>query len=118
MRRWCDSSAICTFSTTVSDAKVAAIWKVRPTPRRQMSRGRMPTSSWPSSLTEPVVAGSCPPTMLKVVDLPAPLGPINASSSPAARSKLMSSTARTPPNALLRFLTCNRLMPASPAVRR
>ena len=38
-------------------------------------------------------------TMLKQVVLPAPFGPISASISPAARAKLTSSTARTPPNA-------------------
>ena len=70
----CESIAICTFSTTVSDAKVSAIWKVRPTPRRQMARGFWPTSSWPSNRIEPWSALSWPLTMLKVVDLPAPLG--------------------------------------------
>ena len=35
----CESSAICTFSTTVSEAKVSAIWKVRPTPWRQIASG-------------------------------------------------------------------------------
>src|SRR6218665_238512 len=45
----CESSAICTFSTTVSEAKVSAIWKVRPTPLRQISRGFRPPRSAPSS---------------------------------------------------------------------
>ena len=44
----CEISAICTFSTTVIEAKVAAIWKVRPTPSRQISRGGRPASSSPS----------------------------------------------------------------------
>ncbi len=34
--RRCESSAICTFSRTVIEPKVAAIWKVRPTPSRQI----------------------------------------------------------------------------------
>ena len=37
-----DSSAICTFSRTVIEAKVAVIWKVRPTPSRQIARGLRP----------------------------------------------------------------------------
>ncbi len=39
-RRRCESSAICTFSATVIEAKVAAIWNVRPTPRRQICARR------------------------------------------------------------------------------
>ena len=42
--------------------------------------------------------------MLKQVVLPAPFGPISASISPAARSKLTSSTAFTPPNDLREIL--------------
>src|SRR5258706_11446413 len=103
-------SAICTFSTTVSDAKVSAIWKVRPTPRCQMSRGLRPISSLPSSWIEPASARSWPLTILKVVDLPAPFGPISASSSPAATSKLTPSTARLPPNDLPRSVTFNSAM--------
>jgi hypothetical protein len=113
--RWsCESSAICTFSTTVSEAKVSAIWKVRPTPMRQISRGLRPTSSWPSSRIDPRSAFNWPLTMLKVVDLPAPLGPISASNSPGARSKLMPSTAFTPPKDLPSSLTLRRLMPSPP----
>src|ERR687888_1916077 len=37
--------------------------------------------------------------MLKNVDLPAPLGPMRARISPRGRTKLMPSTARTPPKA-------------------
>ena len=40
-------------SATVIDAKVAVIWKVRPTPRRQIARGFRPTSSWPSNTIDP-----------------------------------------------------------------
>src|SRR5690606_30324991 len=63
-----------------------------------------------SNLTEPPSALSCPLTMLKVVDFPAPLGPISARSSPAARLKSTPSTARTPPNDLLNPLTVKRLI--------
>src|SRR5688500_15932057 len=93
----CDSRAICTFSRTVSEPKMVAIWKVRPTPLRQMARGASPTIVSPPSRMSPASAASCPFTMLKQVDLPAPLGPIMARNSPAATAKLTLSTARTPP---------------------
>src|SRR5690554_5649953 len=70
----------------------------------------MPSSSVPCNLTEPRVAGNCPPTILKVVDLPAPLGPISARSSPSRRSKPISSTAVLPPNCLTRPRTSRRAM--------
>ena len=40
-------SAICTFSRTVIEAKVAVIWNVRPTPSRQTRRGGQPVMSRP-----------------------------------------------------------------------
>ena len=101
----CEIKASCTFSTTVSEAKVSAIWKVRPTPRRQIASGRLPTSSVPPSSTEPPSGFNWPLTILKQVVLPAPLGPIKASISPARRLKLTSSTARRPPKALARWDT-------------
>ena len=99
MRRSCESRASWTFSRTVSEANVSAIWNVRPTPWRQMASGLRPTSSTPVSVTEPASGASWPPTMLKHVVLPAPFGPISASISPAPSEKLTPSTARTPPNA-------------------
>ncbi len=78
------------------------IWKVRPTPSRQTARGLMPTMSRPASCTIPLSGASWPFSMLKQVLLPAPLGPISASNSPADRAKETSSTACTPPNALCR----------------
>ena len=47
-RRSRDSRAVCTFSSTVIERKVAAVWKVRPTPRRQILPAGRPTSSRPS----------------------------------------------------------------------
>jgi hypothetical protein len=47
----CEISAICTFSTTVIEPKVAATWKVRPTPRRQMSRGGRPAMLRPQRIS-------------------------------------------------------------------
>ena len=81
-RRWCESSAICTFSRTVMEPKVAVIWKVRPTPSRQIARGARPVMSPSEQPTRPASGRSWPFSMLKQVDLPAPFGPISASISP------------------------------------
>ena len=94
-------SAICTFSTTDMERKVCATWKVRPTPMRHTARGGRPVMSCPLSVTRPVSGRSCPPTMLKVVDLPAPFGPMIASISPADNAKVTSFAATTPPKRLL-----------------
>ena len=91
------------------------IWNVRPTPIRQIARGLCPRTSRPSSRTTPLSGASWPFSMLKQVLLPAPLGPINASNSPADTANETSSTACTPPNALCRPSTCSTaLMPAVP----
>ena len=81
-RRWCDSSTIWIFSSTVMEPKVAVIWKVRPTPSRQTWRGDFPRRLVPFSLTSPASGAIWPFSMLKQVVLPAPLGPTSASNSP------------------------------------
>ena len=101
----CESSAICTFSTTVIEPKVAAIWKVRPTPSRQISRGGSPVMSARRAAMSPLSGASWPLIMLKQVDLPAPFGPISASNSPAPTAKLTPSTACTPPKDLRQLWT-------------
>ena len=89
-------SAICTFSATVIEAKVAATWNVRPTPRRQMSPGAMPAVLLPNIVMRPVVGASWPSIMAKQVLLPAPFGPMSARISPASSAKLTSRTAWKP----------------------
>ena len=79
------------------DEKVAVIWKVRPTPRRQMWRGLSPIRLQPSNSALPLSAAIWPFNRLKQVVLPAPLGPISASNSPEATLKLTAFTACTPP---------------------
>ena len=82
-----------TFSATVIDPKVAAIWNVRPTPSRQMSRAAIPVTSRSKMRMRPPLGSSCPLIMLKQVLLPAPLGPISASISPACKEKVTPFTA-------------------------
>ena len=99
---------------TVMEWKVAATWKVRPTPRRQIARGFRPAMSSPSNRIAPLSGASWPLIMLKQVDLPAPLGPIMARNSPRPISKLTPSTACTPPKALDKERTASTLMASHP----
>src|SRR5690349_8653000 len=68
-------------------------------PSRQIVYGGSPRIERPRQRTSPPSARSWPLTMLKNVDLPAPLGPISARISPRDSANDTSSTARTPPNA-------------------
>jgi hypothetical protein len=102
--------AICTFSTAVIDRKVCAIWKVRPTPRRNFWRGGAWVTSLPSRTTAPPSGRSCPSMRLKVVVLPAPFGPMSARSSPRATENVTFFAATTPPKALHNSRATRRLM--------
>src|ERR1700704_2814048 len=62
-------------------------------------------TSRPHTETLPALGGMKPVIMRIVVDLPAPLGPRNPSTSPLATSKETPSTARFGPKDLLRFST-------------
>ncbi len=64
------------------------------TPWRQILRGGCPVISMPSSITLPLSGINCPPIMLKVVDMPAPLGPISAMRRPRSTSKVTSRARR------------------------
>ena len=75
-------------------------WKVRDTPSRAIARDGRPSMRPPRKSTSPRVSGSTPVTRLKVVDLPAPFGPIRPTISPARTWKLTSLTATRPPNSL------------------
>src|SRR5258705_13081487 len=55
---------------------------------------------WPSRMTRPSELGTRRMTALPKVDLPQPDSPTSPTVSPASRSKLTSSTARTVPRAL------------------
>src|SRR5882762_1879094 len=72
--------------------------------RRFTSIGFSCTPS-PHTETLPALGGMKPVIMRMVVDLPAPLGPRNPSTSPVPTSKETPSTARFEPKDLLRFST-------------
>src|SRR2546421_11151618 len=63
------------------------------------------STSKPHTLIVPPVGSRKPAISLMVVDLPAPFGPRNPSTSPRSTVKEISSTARNGPNCLLRCLT-------------
>ena len=88
--------ATATFSTTLMDVKVAVIWNVRATPARESALGFPPVMSRPSRRTQPAFTDVWPLIMLKVVVLPAPLGPISATISPALTANETPFTARKP----------------------
>lgn len=59
------------------------IWKLRDRPMRLISNGFLPSMRAPCSSTSPLVGAKRPLIRLNSVDLPAPLGPMMATRSPA-----------------------------------
>src|SRR6266487_3327648 len=72
-----------TFSSTVMWMNGLSFWNVRATPSRLISSGRSRVMGQPSSSTSPASAGWNPVRRSNSVDLPAPLGPMMPTSSPA-----------------------------------
>ena len=81
-----DSAASVAFSRTDSLRNGRGIWKVRASPRRQISLGGRPPICSPSSRDRAGrSARTAPAITLKVVLLPDPLGPIRPRISPLAK---------------------------------
>ena len=91
-----------TLSKTVMFGKVRRFWKVRPTPSRATSNGRIPVIKRPSKRTSPSDGGVTPEIMLNKVVLPAPFGPISPTNSPRRTSAETWSTAVSPPKRRVR----------------
>ena len=72
-------------------------WKVRPRPNWARAAGDRWVMSWSLSRTVPVVGRSRPLQALKVVVLPAPLGPINPVTRPSGAWSETFETALWPP---------------------
>ena len=89
------------FSRTVSCGKTCSSWKVRLTPSRLRSQGRMPVTARPSRRTSPALGCSWPRMQLNRVDLPLPFGPMMPRISPSWTSKDTPSTATNAAEALL-----------------
>ena len=94
------SIAICTFSRTVRDGNDIACWKVRPMPKRPISKAGLPVMSAPSHRTSPASGRYMPHTALNSVVLPDPLGPIMPRISSDLIVTSTPASATTPPNRL------------------
>ena len=104
------------FSSTVILANSCGIWKVRTMPRWNISWVGRPAMSSPWKTMRPEVGTTSPAIMLKVVVLPAPLGPIRPVMVPARISNEQSRTACRPPNILFSFSTLSTTPPRSASV--
>src|ERR1700759_1415751 len=83
-------------------------------PRLMIRCGGRPASSWPSKVIEPAVGGNVPDSMLKIVLLPDPFGPIRPRISPFSTVNDTLLTARKPPNRLTRPSTASTGDPLRP----
>src|SRR6476469_7034740 len=101
------------FSRTLMRAKGWVIWKVRTMPAAQMRCGGRPVMSRPSKAIRPASGLWKPATAANSVVLPAPLGPIRPTISPARTSSDAWSTAFNPPNALETARTSSMTRPAA-----
>src|SRR5438105_1942850 len=90
-----------TLSRTLRPAKGFTIWKVRPMPAAQTWSGLNPWMGEPLKRMEPESGAYTPAIMLKMVVLPAPLGPMRPLMSPSGISNEALFTARRPRNDLL-----------------
>src|SRR5690606_4477582 len=93
------------FSSAVRLENSWAIWKVRDKPHSNNSCAGMPVTFLPFSHMVPDVGANAPATMLNMVVLPAPLGPIRPVIVPFSTFREQLSTASTCPKRLLTFLT-------------
>src|SRR5215211_1046489 len=89
------------FSTTSRLSQSARSWYTVAIPSSTESFGSLMLTGRPSKRTSPLSAGLMPAIALTSVDLPAPLSPTRATTSPPWSSKFTSSSAFTGPKLLL-----------------
>src|SRR6478735_4548484 len=82
-------------------------------PPLMMRYGAEPAISCPSKLIEPAVGANVPESMLKIVLLPEPFGPIRPRISPFSTLNDTLLTARKPPNRLTRLSTTSTAIPSA-----
>src|SRR5581483_466875 len=80
--------------------KSFGIWKVRATPRAAISWGRSRSTRRPARWISPASRRWSPESVLMVVVLPEPLGPMSPRISPRRMARESPSTATTPPKRL------------------
>ena len=109
---------IATFSSTLISGTSLTCWKVLAMPSLATSCGGALSIFRPSTEIVPPDEVSTPVIRLKVVLLPAPLGPISATISRAWTSKETLLTAITPPNCLRALSMCSSAPAAVAALGR
>src|SRR5215813_12469282 len=87
------------------------IWKVRPIPPLMIRCGAAPAISCPSNRIEPAVGTRVPDSMLKIVLLPEPFGPIRPRISPFSTLNDTLLTAVKPPKRFTRPFTTSTAVP-------
>ncbi len=86
-----------TLSRAVIPLKIVVSWKVRTTPLRATTCGASPEITSPLNRTSPRVGFTKDEMSLKMVDLPAPFGPMTDRISFGSTSNETSLTAVRPP---------------------
>ncbi len=86
-----------TLSRAVSPLKIVVSWKVRTTPLRATIWGARPEMTSPLNVTRPWVGFTNDEMSLKMVDFPAPFGPMIERISCSWTSNETSLTATRPP---------------------
>src|SRR6266545_4366289 len=101
-----------TLSSAVSSLKSRMFWKVRATPRAQISCGRRPFTTSPETRTSPSVGSYTPVIALNAVVLPAPFGPMRPTSSPGRSARLKAESALRPPKRIVTLSSSSGFTPA------
>src|SRR5882757_7931253 len=103
-----------TFSAAVRLSAIARSWYTTSIPLARAWIGLWKWQTSPSTRTSPSVGGKFPAISLTRVDLPAPLSPINPTTSPGSTDQLMSFTAWMAPKLFETLRTSSRATPAPP----
>src|SRR5947207_1556222 len=104
-----------TFSSTVMPRNACETWKLRAMPRRAIRWAGRLLMIRPWNRISPDEGGRLPLMRLTSVVFPEPLGPMTPSTSPRARWKSTSSSARTPPKDRLTDAPSSRISMRGPS---
>ena len=91
------SAATASVSPTLRPGKIVTSWNERAMPSRARRTGVAPTTSTPLNVTRPDVGTVSPVSTFISVVLPAPLGPMIETNSPAPTRRLTPSSAHVSP---------------------
>ncbi|CAB5014281.1 unannotated protein [freshwater metagenome] len=110
----CPGTATATLSSTVICSQMRTSWNERAMPLRATSTTDRLVMSSPCSTTVPSSGFMVPVIMLKIVVLPAPLGPIRAVILPSGIVNDAPPTATSPPKLFLSPVTSSADAPSAP----